>query len=119
MLGLFSPPNELTSLFQRRKASHRRSHQKTVAFLQHTLNIVAANMRVPNGDVEFATGGDDLGHRRPNFGMIILAWNTELLAQVAFADQDATDAGHLLENGPQVADAQGVFDHEHDHNFAV
>src|SRR5574341_356869 len=51
--------------------------------------------------------------------MLIIARVTQLLAQIAFADQDDADAGDLFQNSRQVVDGAGLFALDDDENFSV
>src|SRR3972149_2044981 len=51
--------------------------------------------------------------------MLVLAREAELLAEIAFTDQDGADAGNLLQNVVEVLDALGVLDLQDDENLAL
>src|SRR6185312_17309220 len=79
-------------------AAHRRAHQEAVAFLDDALAVARLDMRMTDDDVRGLASIDHLAHPLDHFGVLVLARETELLRQVAFADKDGADARHLLED---------------------
>src|SRR6266487_28924 len=78
--------------------AHRRGHQEAVALGEDALHVVDINVRVADDNVVPLTGLDDPRHPLEHLGMLILPRVSELLGEVALADEDGADAGHLLQN---------------------
>jgi len=51
--------------------------------------------------------------------MLILARDAELLAEIAFADQDGADAGDLGQHRVEIFDATGILDLQDAENLAL
>src|SRR5262245_64272340 len=64
---------------------------------------------------DFENGIDRVGNHR----MIVISGMTQLLAQIAFADQHHTDSRHFLENSWQIVDATSVLTLNNDEDFSV
>ena len=112
------PSRMLLGRFEVAVALHRRAHQEAVAFLDDAFGIVLARR------------GDDRRPRcascrcRPRASSIParpcarIGGIAEFLGQIAFADQDAADARHILEHVIEVLDAAGIFDLQDAEYFA-
>ena len=61
-------------------------------------HIVGIDVRVADDDVMPLTGIDDPRHPFEHLGMLVLPRVTELLGQIAFADEDRADARHLRQD---------------------
>src|SRR5580704_10929847 len=113
------PPRRLLRRGQMAKTLHRRAHQEAVAFLDDALDIALLDVRVADDDIMLLAGVDDALHPFQHHLVLVLARIAELLRQVAFADQDATDARHIFEHGVEVLDAAGIFDLQDAEDFAL
>src|SRR5262249_3619403 len=76
------------ALVERREAAGRRRHQEGVALAQDSLDVGRVDVRVADRHLALLAGVDDVLHRVEHLRMLVLAREAELLAQVAFADQD-------------------------------
>ena len=92
-------------------AAHRGAHQEAVAFLDDALGVTGLDVRMADDDAGFLAGVDDLRHGVEHHLVLVLARIAELLGEVAFADQDGADAGHVLQDVVEILDALGVLDH--------
>ncbi|CAM2153704.1 hypothetical protein PT2222_20268 [Paraburkholderia tropica] len=81
--------------------------------------ILRRNVRVPDHDVVLFAGLDDLAHCVEHFRMFVLTRKTQFLAQVAFANQNQADAGHVREDVVEVLDRLRAFAHQANENFTV
>src|SRR5215467_11529855 len=100
------------ALVERREAAARRGHQEGVALAEDALDVGRVDVRVADRDLALLAGVDDVLHRVEHLRMLVLAREAELLAQIAFADQDQADAGYLGEDVVEVLDRQRVLDHQ-------
>src|SRR5947207_16011589 len=80
-------------------ALHRRAHQETVAFLDDALAVAGLDVRMADHDIVFLAGVDHALHPFEHNLVLVLPRVTELLGEVAFADQDRADARHFLAHG--------------------
>ena len=76
-------------------------------------------MGVADDDVAFLADRHDLGHRLEHHLVLGLARVAQFLRQVALADDDRADAGHVLQHVAQVLDAKRVLDLHDDEQFAM
>src|SRR6185369_13018607 len=96
-----------------------RGHQESVAFLDHALRVARLHVRMPADDVMFIADAADGRHRFHHGRMLVLARVTEVLRQIAFADQHHPDPGHLLQDARKVIDRLHVLAHDDDENLAI
>src|SRR6266540_953480 len=92
------PPCEFEPFIQGGVTAHRRGHQEAVALGEDALHVVDINVRVADDNVVPLTGLDDPRHPLEHLGMLVLPRVSELLGEVALADEDGADAGHLLQD---------------------
>src|SRR5262245_66620678 len=90
-----SAAGELEPLVERRIAAHRRRHQEPIALVEDAFHVVAVDMRVADRHVVLLAGIDHARHPLEYFRVLVLARKPKLLREVALADQDRADAGHL------------------------
>src|SRR5262249_39799819 len=76
------------ALVERREAARRRSHQEGVALAEDALDVGRVDVRMADRDLVLLAGVDDVLHGVEHLRVLVLAREAELLAQVAFADQD-------------------------------
>ena len=100
-------------------ALHRRAHQEAIAFLDDALDIVLLDMRMADDDIVLLAGVDHALHPFQHDLVLVLPRIAELLRQVAFADQDAADARHVLEHVVEILDAAGILDLQDAENLAL
>ena len=98
---------------------HRRAHQEAVAFLDDALDIALLDVRMADHDVCFLQVSTIALHPFEHDLVLVLARIAEFLRQVAFADQDAADARHVLKHVVEILDAAGVFDLQDAENLAL
>src|SRR5262249_32878134 len=110
---------ELAALVEPAEALHRGAHQEAVAFLQKAFSVVGIDVRMPDRHLVLLAGLDHAGHPFQHFGMFVLTWITELLREIAFADQDAADARNLGQDLVQIFDALGVLHLQDDEDFTL
>src|SRR5580698_808835 len=101
------------------EALGRRHHQEAIAFADDTLDVAALHMRMADHDIVLLAGVDHALHPLQQLRMLILARDAELLTEIAFADQDGADAGHLGQHGVEVFDTTGVLDLQNAENLAL
>ena len=101
------------------EGARRRGHEKSIAVRYQALDVFPVGVRMAAGNVVFFADRQNainlLGHDR----MFVVARMTELLAQVAFADQDDADAGNFFQNARQVVDGPGFLALDHNEDFAI
>src|SRR5208282_532840 len=112
-------PGMLPRRFEVAETLHRRAHQQAVAFLDDALGVALLDMRVTDHDVVFLAGVDDAFHLFQHGFVLVLPRVAELLRQVAFADQDAADARHIVEYVVEVLDAACILDLQDAKNFTL
>jgi hypothetical protein len=100
-------------------AWHRRHHQEAIAFLDDALDIAALDMRVADHDVVLLAGVDHALHPLQQLRMLVLPRDAELLAEIAFANQDRADTGDFGQHGVKIFHAAGIFDLQDDENLAL
>src|SRR5581483_479273 len=79
-------PNSFLSRGEMAVTLRRRHHQEAVALLDDALDVAGLDVRVADHDVVLLAGVDDAPHPLAQLGMVVLARNAELLAEIAFAD---------------------------------
>src|SRR5687767_1578521 len=99
-------------LVEMAEAAYRGAHQEAIAFLDDALAIAGLDMRMADDDVMLLAGVHDARHPFQHGRMLVLPRQSELLAEVTFADQDRADARHLLEDVRQGLDAFDVLHHQ-------
>ena len=96
-------------LFQDREGARRGGHQQAISARNQAFDIARVRVRMTAGHVmlfaDFENAAYGIGHD----GMLIISRMAELLAQIAFADQDNADAGNLFEDSRQVIDGARIF----------
>src|SRR3984885_13761055 len=100
-------------------ALHRRTHQETVTLLDDAFGVALLDMRMADHDIVLLAGVDDALHPFQHGFVFVLPGIAEFLRQVAFADQNAADARHVLEHVVEVLDAAGVLDLQNAENLAL
>ena len=60
--------------------------------------LLAVDVRVADHDVVPLAGVDHPRHPFEHLGVLVLAGIAELLGEIALADEDGADAGHLLQD---------------------
>ena len=76
-------------------------------------------MRMADDDIVTLAGVDDFRHRIEHDRVLCLARIAELLREIAFANQNGADAGHILENVVEVLDAGRIFNLQNDEQLAL
>ena len=108
----------LTRCFEMAEVLHRRAHQEAVAFREMRSALPASTCGWPTMTLCFlqvsTTRFICLSTR-----VLVLARIAELLAEIAFADQDRADALHLGQHLVEVLDAAHVLDLQDAEDLAV
>src|SRR5262245_42178368 len=73
-------------------------HQELVALVDHTLRVARLHVGMAAGDPMLVADAANGRHRFDESGMIVLPRVTEVLRQIAFADQHHADPRHLLQD---------------------
>src|SRR5258706_9083308 len=98
------PAARLESPLEGAERLRRRRHEPAKSLGEDLVHVLGAHVRVAAWDLVLRADGENFVDCRGDRRMIVLTGKTEILRQVALADQDHADAGHLLEHLWQVAD---------------
>src|SRR5256885_11598476 len=90
--------------------ARRRAHQEAIAVLQDALAVAGLDVRMAAYDVVLLAGLDHVRHVPEQFRMLVLARETQLLAEIAFAAQARSDALHLAEHRVEIRNPARVLD---------
>jgi hypothetical protein len=94
--AILAPAGEFAPLIEDAERARRGRHQKSVAACHQPLDVVGVRMWMATGHIVFLAGLENFVDRFGYDGVLVISRMTQLLAQVAFADQDDADPGHLL-----------------------
>src|SRR5215510_14966673 len=89
---------QLQALVEGGIAAHGGGHQEAIAFAEDALHVVGVDMGMADDHIVLLAGVDHPRHPFEHLGMLVLAGIAELLGEIALADEDGADAGHLAQD---------------------
>src|SRR5487761_892510 len=113
------PAGELSAAGQRGEVASRKRHEKPVALIENAGDVAVFDMRMSNRHVVSLADLQDVAHQPQQLSMVVLPGNAQLLGEVALADEQDADPGHLTYDLLEVVDRLRVLDHQDDEDLAL